>query len=174
MRNIKRIANYPHHPSQRGKFGFELYKEMAKDKKIWLLVGDLGFGMFTPHFEDFPTRCINTGSAEQALVDIGVGLALEGQIPFVFSVTNFILYRPFEMIRNYLSAERVPVKLVASGRDADYQYDGFSHMSSDAKQVLACFPNINQYWPESNDEIPFMVREMTYNDRPCFISLTRR
>lgn len=174
MKPEERTANYPRHPSQRGEFGYQLYKQMAKNEKIWLVVGDLGYKLFDPHFEDFPDRCINCGAAEQAMMGIAIGLALEGKVPFVFSVTNFVLYRPYELIRNYVNAERIPVKIIGSGRDCDYQYDGFSHMSADAKHVLECFPNICQYWPEKNEEIERMVKEMVYNDRPCFISLTRR
>lgn len=169
-----RLKNYPRHPSQRGEFAFELYKQMVKNKNIYLVVGDLGYGMFDPHFADFPEQCFNVGAAEQAMVGICVGLALEGKIALAYSVTNFILYRPYETIRNYLNAERIPVKLLASGRDCDYQYDGFSHQSPDAHHVLENFPNLCQYWPETKEEIASMTREFLYNDRPCFVSLCKK
>jgi len=170
----ERIKNYPRHPSQRGEFGYQLYKHMAENKDIWLLTGDLGFGMFDPHRDDFPDRFVNCGAAEQAMMGIAVGLALEGKIPFVFSITNFVLYRPYEVIRNYINEERIPVKIVASGRGKDYEDDGFTHMSTDAKLVLQAFPNIHQYWPKDNQEVGRNLREMILNGDPSFISLTRK
>jgi transketolase len=49
----------------------------------------------------------------------------------VYSITPFVLYRPFEWIRNYLDHEKIPVKLVGGGRDKDYGYLGFSHWAEE-------------------------------------------
>ena len=151
----------------------ELYKEMARNPKIWLLTGDLGYGLWDKIKQDFPDRFLNTGAAEQALMGLGVGLALEGKVPFVYSITTFLLYRPFETIRNYINREKIPIRLVASGRDKDYEVDGFSHWSEDARYFLDGLPNIKQYWPNEKEEIPELVEEMTTNNKPCFISLRR-
>jgi len=161
------------HNSQRGWFAYELYQKMKKNKKIWLVVGDLGYKVFDQHFADFPDRCLNAGAGEQAMMGIAVGLALEGKIPFVYSITNFLLYRPFETIRNYLQIEKIPVKLVASGRNFDYTHDGWSHWSPDAKRILKCLPNIKQFWPKEKEEVPEMVEKMISNTQPSFISLRR-
>lgn len=161
------------HNSQRGWFAYELYQQMRKNKDIWLLTADLGYKMFDPHFKNFLGRCINVGAAEQSLIGIAVGLALEGKIPFCYSITPFLLYRPFEFIRNYLHHENIPVKLVGSGRDKDYRYDGFTHYCEEAKQVLDCLPNIVQFYPEGKKEIPETVGRMIKNKKPSFISLRR-
>ncbi len=161
------------HNSQRGFFAYELYQQMKKNKNIWLLTADLGYKMFDQHFEDFPERCLNVGAAEQGLIGVAVGLALEGKIPFCYSITPFLLYRPFEFIRNYLDYEKIPVKLVGSGRNKDYGIDGFTHYCEEVKQVLDCLPNIVQFWPEEKEEIPEMVKEMIKNNKPSFISLRR-
>src|SRR5690554_4733225 len=137
------------HPSQRGWFGAELYEQMAKNSDIYLLVGDLGYKVFDRHFNMFPERCINTGASEQALLGIACGLALEGKIAVVYSITPFLLYRPFETLRTYINHENIPVKLIGSGRDTDYAHDGFSHDASDVKGFLDQLPNIKQYWPET-------------------------
>lgn len=161
------------HESQRGYFAFELYDQMRKNEDIWLLVGDLGFKVFDKHFEDFPDRCINVGASEQAMVGIAVGLALEGKIPFVYSITPFLINRAFETINLYLDVEQVPVKLVGSGRDKDYEHDGPSHDATNISNILNTQKSILQFWPEEKDDIPIMVEEMVLNKRPSFISLTR-
>jgi transketolase len=161
------------HDSQRGFFAYELYRQMKKNKDIWLLTADLGFGMFDDIQADFPDRFVNTGAAEQSLIGIAVGLALEGKIVFCYSITPFLLYRPFEFIRNYPHHEKIPVKMVGSGRGKDYGADGFTHHCEEAKQVLDCLPNIVQYWPKEKEEVPKIVREAIKSNQPCFISLER-
>ena len=83
-------------------FANELYKLMKENEDIYLVLGDLGYGWFDKHKKDFPKRVIDTGASEQAMMGIAVGLAMEGKLPFVYSITNFLLYRPFEWIRNYI------------------------------------------------------------------------
>jgi transketolase len=161
------------HPSQRGYFAHYLYEAMKTDPDIWLIVIDLGYKMFDAHFEDFPERTINSGASEQAAMGIAVGLALEGKKVFIYSITTFLLYRPFETLRNYINHERIPVRLVGAGRDKDYQHDGFSHHSEDADQVLKLFPNISRLNPQQKEDIPGMVRMMVKENRPWFISLRR-
>lgn len=169
----ERIKNWKLHPSMRGQFGFELYKAMAKNKDIYLLCGDLGFGVFDNHKEDFPERCFSVGASEQSMADIAVGLAYSGKIPFVYSITTFLLYRPYETLKTYINHEKLNVKLIGSGRDKDYEHDGISHDASDAKQVLDTLPNIKQLWPETKEEIADMVKLMVESEKPMFISLKR-
>ena len=161
------------HDSMRGWFAYELYKYMEADKRIWLIVGDLGYKVFDAHFEAYPDRCINTGAAEQAMMGIGVGLAMEGRIPVVYSITTFLLYRPFETIRNYINHELWHVKLVGSGRDKDYAHDGFSHWSTDANKTLKLFPNICTDWPKTKEKIPDLMESFLHCPSPHFLSLKR-
>jgi transketolase len=151
----------------------ELYKAMEGNENIFAITGDLGYGGFDFIQKDFPERFINCGAAEFAMVGISAGLALEGKIPFVYSITPFLLYRPFEMLRTYINHEKIPIKLVGSGRDKDYAHDGYSHHAEDAKAVLDTLPNIVQMWPETKEEIPSLVQQMITNQEPTFISLKR-
>ena len=146
---------------------------MEKNKDIWLIVGDLGYGWFDKIREDFKNRFINSGAAETTMMDIAVGLAIEGKIPFVYSITTFLLYRPFEVWRTYINHENIPVKLIGSGRDRDYHDDGFSHNATDIKQFIDLLTNIKQYWPEDKIYIPKIVEEMIGDNQPTFLSLRR-
>lgn len=161
------------HESMRGWFAYELYKQMAKNQRIWLIVGDLGYKMFDYIKRDFPKRFINAGASEQAMMGIAVGLALMGKIPIVYSISTFLLYRPFETIRNYLDFEKIPVKLVGSGRNKDYIHDGISHWAEEDKEIMKVLKNIKAKWPEDKDEIPRLINEMLESKEPWYVNLRR-
>ena len=100
-------------------FADEVYKLMKKDDDIFVLTGDLGYGVWDMVKSEFPERYINTGAAEQSMMDIAVGLALSGKTPIVYSITPFLLWRPAETIRTYINHESIKVILVGSGRGED-------------------------------------------------------
>lgn len=173
MNPIKRLDNYPLHESFRGYFGRELYELMASDPNIYIITAGLGYKLFDPHREDFTDRFIDTGAAEMSAVSIAVGIAMQNKIPVVYSITPFLLRRPYELLKLYVNDEKLPVKLVGSGRNDDYIHDGASHWANDAATLLDGLPNIKQYWPESKEDVPDIVDEFIYNNRPSFISLRK-
>ena len=151
-----------------------LYEQMSKNQDIWALCGDLGFGGFDRIRQDFPKRFINCRVGEQAMIDVAIGLAMSGKIPFVYSITPFLLYRPFESIRNYINYEKVPVRLVASGRDKDYGDLGFSHWACEDRDVMQIFSNMTAFWPEDKNEVPNLVDQMVKVSAPYYLNLCRR
>lgn len=161
------------HESQRGYFAFELYEQMKENPKLVVITGDLGYGMLNAIRDEFPDRFFNVGAAEQAMIGVAVGMAYAGKIPIVYSITNFLLFRPFEWLRNYVDKEKLHIILAGGGRDKDYLHDGFTHWSPDAKKVLECLPNIKQLWPETLEEAAIALDQGIEEDGPLFISLTR-
>lgn len=154
-------------------FFTELYRVMKENPNVWALTGDLGYGGFDKIQKDFPDRFVNCGASEQAMMGIAVGLALKGKIPFVYSITPFLIWRAAETIRLYVDHEKIPVKLVGSGRDKDYAHDGFSHDATDSEAVLGLFKNIRKLHPSSKEDIAPMVDLMVKENSPYFISLQR-
>lgn len=150
-----------------------LHDQMAKNEDIFFITGDLGYFLADSIRLDFGNRFINTGAAEQTMMGVAVGLALEGKIPFVYSITPFLLYRPFETIRNYINHEKIPVKLIGSGRDDDYKHDGFSHHAFDDIKVMGCLPDIECIWPLDKESIPIFLDTMIKTPRPYYINLKR-
>ena len=151
-----------------------LVNEMTADRDIIVVTADLGFGVLDPVKNDFPEQFYNVGAAEQLMIGVAVGLAEEGKIPVCYSMSSFILYRPFEFLRNYVNAEQIPVKLIGSGRDKDYSHDGLSHWAHDDEQVLACLPNIKIYKPKNLTELEAQFRQFLYSDEPAYLNLTRK
>ena len=155
----------------RREFAKKLHNAMMKDDRIFLITADLGYGILDDIRKDFPNRAINIGSSEMLMVGIAVGLAQSGYIPICYSITPFLLYRPFELIRNYLNYEKANVKLVGSGRNDDYSHDGISHWAYDDIEIMSSLKNIELYKP---DDITDEIFELfVYNDKPSYINLRR-
>jgi transketolase len=150
-----------------------VYEEMQRRPEIYVLTGDLGYMMWDSIRNDFSNRFYNVGCAEQLLMGCGVGLALEGKLPIVYSITPFLLYRPFEFIRNYLHHENVNVKLAGSGRGQDYYKDGFSHWAEEDRQILSVFPNIKVFYPETTEDLKVCFCEFLNCSEPSYINLKR-
>ena len=153
----------------RKEFFTALHTAMAKDSSIYFLTGDLGFGLADNIRDTYPDRFFNVGAAEQLLITAGVGLALQGRIPVCYSITPFLIDRPFEAIKLYMNYEQIPVKLVGSGRGEDYAHDGQSHFEHNTMDIL---PNIIHLRPELH-ELQQSVETLLYNDKPTFLSLCR-
>ena len=150
-----------------------LMSEMIQNENIFFLTGDLGYKIFDDILNKFPSRAFTLGASEQLMLGMAVGLANSGKIPFVYSITPFLLYRPFEIIRNYLNHEKANVKMVASGRDVDYSHDGFSHYAGDDKEFLKKMENIKTEWPNDNSELTTALKTAIDNVGPHYINLKR-
>ena len=147
---------------------------MLTNENIYLLTGDLGYGVLDKILKDFPDRSFNVGAAEQLLVGMAIGMAQEGKIPVCYSITPFLLYRPFEFIRNYLSQEDIPVKLVGSGRNKEYAIDGFSHWCDEDLAVLRLFPSIDSWIPQNKQDIKQCFKDwIDEKEYASFLSLSR-
>jgi transketolase len=150
-----------------------LHTEMASNPDVFLITGDLGYGLWDKVRDDYPERFYNVGSSEMAMMGAAIGLAMEGKIPYVYSITPFAIYRPFEMIRNYLDHENIPVNIIGGGRDKDYGYLGFSHWSHDDKKIMNVFPNIISTWPENDGELLDSFQFSLKKQSPTYINLKR-
>jgi len=157
----------------RKEFSARLHYEMGANEDIVVLTGDLGYGLWDRIKLDYPDRFFNFGSSEQLMVGAACGMAMEGKIPVVYSITPFLLYRPFEFIRNYVDHEKIAIKLVGGGRNKDYGYLGFSHWAEEDKAVMSIFKNIIVKHPNSIKEMEDCFVLINDKDTPLYINLKR-
>ena len=61
-----------------------LSKIANNDKNIFLITGDLGYGVLDDFAEKFPSQFLNVGVAEQNMTGIAVGMALNGYKVFTY------------------------------------------------------------------------------------------
>lgn len=157
----------------RKKFAELLFEGMRKQENIVLISADMGYGLWDKIRDQYPDRFFNVGSAEQLMLGMAVGMSMEKKIPVCYSITPFLLYRPFEFIRNYLNQEQHNVKLIGGGRDFDYGYLGNTHWAPDDLEILKSFTNIIQFKPETEKELEDAFKQMFMWLHPVYINLKK-
>lgn len=131
----------------RAAFVKTLVELAARDLRIVLLTGDLGFAALEPFAEAYPARFFNVGVAEQNMVGLATGLAEAGLIPFVYSIVTFAALRPYEFIRNGPIAHCLPVRIVGMGGGLEYGHNGLSHHGLEDVGVMRIQPGITVIAP---------------------------
>src|SRR5437660_2477489 len=126
----------------RGAFFRTLVKLAECDERIYLIVGDLGFGVAETFAQRFPCRFLNAGVAEQNMTGMAAGLALSGKIVFTYSIANFPVLRCLEQIRNDVCYHGANVKIVAVGGGLAYGSLGASHHATEDLAILRSLPGL--------------------------------
>lgn len=153
----------------RQEFMKTLVELAEKDEKIILLIGDV------EHFMDefkkkFPERFFNLGLCEQSMISFAAGMALEGYKVVVYSITPFIIERPFEQVKLDIDQQNVPVILVGY---SDYPTAGPTHTELNGKELSKLFKNIISYFPANKNEAKNSLIEAYNKKGPSFISLKK-
>tara|TARA_A100001015_G_C14944204_1_gene693887 strand:+ start:732 stop:1223 length:492 start_codon:yes stop_codon:yes gene_type:complete len=152
----------------RRRFGKIIDKLAKKDKKIVLIVGDIGYGIFDEFRKNHTSRFYNLGICEQSIIGVASGMALAGLKPWVYTITPFLIERPFEQIKLDINQQKANVKLVGF---ADYPTLGPTHSEINAKKTMSLFKNIKSYFPKDGNETEKSIIKCYKKKGPCFISL---
>jgi len=127
----------------RNTFSEALYDEAKKNPEIYIVVADISpAGSMAKFSTEYPERFINVGVAEQSMIGIAAGLALRGCQPFAYTIATFSLYRPFEMVRDDLCYQNLPVTVVGMGSGVIYSTLGGTHHTQEDIAVAGAIPNM--------------------------------
>ncbi len=97
--------------------------------------------------EEFPERFINVGVAEQIMVGMAGGMALQGMRPFVYTIATFALYRPFDFVRVDLAYQNLPVTVVGAAGGVTYSVLGSTHHAMEDIAIASAVPNMQVMAP---------------------------
>ena len=153
-------------------FASELEKIM-EDQNTYLLTGDLGFSVFEKIKERFEGQYLNMGLSEQNMLGVAAGLALTGRQVFVYSIIPFIVYRPFEQLRNDICFQNLRVRLVGVGAGFSYSDAGFTHHAIEDYGILRSLPNLTILSPADPIEVSVQMKLVQKIDGPSYMRLGR-
>jgi transketolase len=150
-------------------FGKTIVRLAEKDENIFLISGDVEQEM--EEFKDrFPDRYMNIGLCEQTMISMAGGMALEGMRPVVYSITPFLIERPFEQIKIDIDENNLPVMLVGQ---ADYPTHGPTHKPLNPELLVSMLKNTVGFFPRSLAETEKAMIDAYLMKKPSIISLKR-
>ena len=144
-----------------------------KDKNVYIVTGDLGFGVLKPFFEQLPKQIINAGIAEQNMTSVAAGLALTGKTVFTYSIGNFPTLRCIEQIRNDCAYHNANVKVVCVGGGFVYGGLGMSHHATEDIAIMRALPNVTVFAPGDLIEAEHTTYAVYNTPGTCYLRLGR-
>jgi len=144
----------------------------AKDPNIIVITCDVGF-----NYLDNPNlkfRVINLGVTESTSTIIAAGFALSGYSVWLYSMINFVVFRPYEAVRNAVCLHHANVKIIGVKGSEKYKFLGFSHnliVEDEDIKVLKHLPNIKSYIVTDPEKVRDVILETYNTDSPCYIRL---
>ena len=131
-----------------------IWKEMSVNEKIFFVSADFGSPVLDKIRSDFPDRFTNVGIAEQNLINISAGLALEGFTVFAYAIAPFITMRCFEQIRVSLAllseVRPMNVNLIGVGAGFSYVVSGPTHQCYEDLTLMRGLPNFEVLSPSDH------------------------
>ena len=132
----------------RNHFADTFYELGQADDRLCIVVADISpAGSIAKFREEFPERFVNTGVSEQIMIGMVAGMAQRGLRPFAYTIATFALYRPFEMVRDDLCYQDLPVTLVGIGGGVSYSTLGATHHAQEDITIASAIPNMRVVAP---------------------------
>lgn len=160
--------------SQRIAFGETLLELGREHEEIVALGADLSSSTKTSIFaKEFPERFFNCGIAEQNMMGVAAGLAIEGKIPFPSTFAVFATGRVYDQIRQSIAYPKLNVKIVATHAGITVGGDGASHQINEDIALMAVLPNMTVIVPVDAVETRKAIEAVLEVNGPTYIRLSR-
>jgi transketolase len=145
----------------------------ARDDVV-VLSADVSNSDHSYMFKDvFPDRFFNVGIAEQALVDVAVGLANGGKVPIANTFAFLFATRALEQVRTHLCYGEANVKLAGAYAGLSDSFDGPTHHSVTDLAIMRSLPHMAVVVPADPVGLNRLLPQIAAWDGPVFFRLCR-
>ena len=142
-----------------------------KDDGLYLIVGDIGFGVFEEFEEKYKDDYLNIGICEANMIGVSAGMAMTGFTPIVYTIVPFLTMRCFEQIRVDIAMHNQKVILIGVGGGLAYGNLGPTHHSFEDITLMSMLPKLNVYSPSQPSEGKECLDMALSYDGPSYIRL---
>ena len=126
-------------------------QRMGENNHIFFLSADFGSPALDQLRSEFGDRFINVGVAEQNMINVAYGLALEGYAVYAYAIAPFITMRDYEQTRLHLAISSqikpVNVNLIGVGAGISYDMAGPTHHCLEDLTIMRLLPHFTVFSP---------------------------
>ena len=146
----------------------------ALNEQVVVLDVDTAASTLSSFFaERYPNRFFNIGIAEPCMIDVAVGLALGGYVPFANGFAALVALRALEQVRTCMCYARTNVKLASSYAGLSDFKDGPTHHSICDLAIMRSLPELTVVVPADARETALWVPILAEYDGPVYFRLSR-
>ena len=161
--------------AMRDAFLDRIWQAMGEDESIFFTTADFGSPVLDKIREQYPDRFANVGIAEQNLINVSAGLAIEGYKVFAYAIAPFITMRCYEQIRVNLALLSVVrpmnVNLIGVGAGYSYVVSGPTHQCYEDLSIMRALPNVRIYSPADHIATAAIFDECVAHSGPKYLRL---
>ena len=157
----------------RNAFFDEMYKISKKNKKIVFLTADISAYSLPKFRKDFPDKFYNVGIAEQGMINIATGLAMNNKKVFIFSMIPFLTMRCYEHIKINVCSHNLPIVLVGLGSGLSYDTAGHSAQAIIDIGVMRMLPELEIYNPSDSISTKKICEIVSKSEKPSYVRLDK-
>lgn len=150
-----------------------VYQLAKADERVVFIGSDLGSGVLDSMRQEMPDRWFMEGVAEQHIIGMAAGLAIEGFVPYVNTIATFLTRRCFEQLVIDLSLHNLPVRLIANGGGVVYAPLGPTHQAIEDIAILRAVPNMTIVAPCDAEEMSRLMGQTLDWPGPIYIRLAK-
>lgn len=150
-----------------------LFERMKTDTKLFFLTADVGINLVERFAKAYPDRFLNVGIAEQNLIGVSAGLFNAGFRPVAYTISNFLVHRCFEQLRDDIVAHGYPITLLGSTAGFDNVALGYTHHVVDDWGAIAGLPGFDVYCPSSVDFAAGTIDRILAAERPAYVRIPK-
>lgn len=143
------------------------------DERVVFIGSDLGSGVMEKAMADHPDRVLMEGIAEQHLVGMASGLALEGFVPYVHTIGTFLTRRALEQVIVDAALHSLPVRLIASGGGMVYAPLGPTHQAIDDFALMRAVPGMTVVSPIDPLEMQEALSALAKWPGPAYVRVAK-
>lgn len=156
------------------KTSLDMVHELARrDERVVFIGSDLGAGTLKAMQAEFPDRYFMEGIAEQNLIGLAAGLAMDGFIPYINTIATFLTRRCLEQVAVDLCLHNLPVRLIASGGGMVYAPLGPTHCAIEDIALMRALPNMTVVAPVDAVEMRKVMERSLAIPGPMYIRLAK-
>ncbi len=146
-----------------------VYELAKRDPRVLFVGSDLGAGVLEKFKTEMPDRFFMEGVAEQHIIGMCAGLAMDGYIPYFNTIATFLSRRCYEQVAVDLGLHNLPVRLLASGGGAVYAPLGPTHIALEDVAIMRAIPNMTVVCPADAPEMTRVVEATLDWSGPVYI-----